>query len=58
VTEVHYRADYRECGEGVAKPQGKPAGQFGKFAAYTDFLTELVQAEPDITLHELANALE
>ena len=57
-TAVRYGAEYRKGGAAVAKPQGRQAGQFGKLSAYVDFLTELVQAEPDITLQELANALE
>ena len=48
----------RAHGQVIAKPQGRPVGQFGKLVAYVDFLTDLVQAEPDITLQELANALE
>jgi transposase len=42
----------------IAKPQGRPAGQFGKLSAHVVFLTDLVEGEPDITLQELANALE
>ena len=57
-TAVRYVAEHREHGEVIAKPQGRPVGQFGKLVAYVDFLTDLVQAGPDITLQELANALE
>lgn len=57
-TAVRYGAEHREHGEVIAKPQGRPAGQFGKLSAHVDFLTDLVEAEPDITLQELANALE
>ena len=42
---------------GLPKPQGRPAGQFGKLAPHRDFLLKIVQAEPDITLKELAAAL-
>jgi transposase len=36
--------------------QGRPAGQ-GKLAPYTGFLLEAVKAKPDVTLSELAAAL-
>jgi len=32
-TAVRYGAERRERGVAVAKPQGRPAGQFGKLAA-------------------------
>ena len=35
--------------------QGRPPGQ-GKLAPYVDFLVEIVEAVPDITLEELAAA--
>ena len=57
-TAVRYVAEHREHGKVISKPQGRPVGQFGKLVAYVGFLTDLVQAEPDITLQELANALE
>ena len=57
-TAVRYVAEHREHGKVIAKPQGRPVGQFGKLVAYVGFLRDLVQAEPDITLQELANALE
>lgn len=41
-----------------AKPQGRPAGKFGKLVAHIDFLLEKVRAQPDMTLHELTAALE
>ncbi len=37
--------------------QGRPPGRFGKLAPHTDFLLDIVRAEPDITLKELASAL-
>ena len=40
-----------------AAPQGRPPGQ-GKLATYLGFLVELVEAVPDITMPELARALE
>ena len=57
-TAVRYASDHRERGEVAAKPQGRPAGRFGKLAPHAGFLIEIVQAEPDITLQELAGALE
>ena len=56
-TAVRLAAEHREHGTAVPKPQGRPAGQFGKLAPHRDFLLEIVQAEPDITLKELAAAL-
>lgn len=56
-TAVRLAAKHREHGTAVPKPQGRPAGQFGKLSRYRDFLLEIVQAEPDITLKELACAL-
>ena len=39
------------------RKQGRPAGQ-GKLAPYLGFLVEIVEAVPDITMPELAGALE
>jgi transposase len=48
----------RRCrGSLAARPQGRPPGTAGKLAAHRSFLLEVVQAEPDITLRELAGAL-
>lgn len=55
-TAVRLAAQHREHGTAVPKPQGRPAGQFGKLSQYRDFLLEIVQAEPDITLKKLACA--
>lgn len=45
-------------GEGLApKPSGGSKGR-GKLSPYHDFLAELVEQDPDITLHELRDALE
>lgn len=57
-TAVRIASQQRQRGDVSAKPQGRPAGQFGKLAPHMDFLIEIVRAEPDITLAELANALE
>ena len=56
-TAVRFAAEYRAQGSAVPKPQGRPAGRFGKLAPHTDFLQDIVRAEPDITLKELAAAL-
>ena len=56
-TAVRFAAEHREHGAAVARPQGRPAGRFGKLAPHREFLREIVQAEPDITLKELASAL-
>lgn len=57
-TAVRIAALHRVRGDLAAKPQGRPAGRFGKLAPHMDFLIEIVRAEPDITLAELSNALE
>ena len=57
-TAVRIVSEHRSRGEVCVKPQGRPAGQFGKLAPHMDFLIEIVRAEPDITLAELNNALE
>lgn len=41
----------------AARPQGRAVGTAGKLAAHRAFQAEIVQAEPDITLKELAAAL-
>jgi transposase len=56
-TAVRFAAEHRDHGAARPKPQGRPAGQFGKLAPHRDFLLEIVRAEPDITLKELAAAL-
>ena len=56
-TVVRLAAKHREHGTAEPKPQGRPTSRFGKLARYRDFLLEIVQAEPDITLKELACAL-
>lgn len=57
-TAVRLAAADRVGGDISAKPQGRPSGKFGKLAAHIDFLLEKVRAQPDMTLHELAAALE
>ena len=57
-TAVRYGAEQRKRGDIAPRAQGRPAGRFGKLAPHAGFLIEIVRAEPDITLHELANALE
>lgn len=56
-TAVRFAAEHRESGEVTPKPQGRPSGRFGKLAPHLDFLVDIVRAEPDITLKELAAAL-
>lgn len=56
-TAVRFAAEHRTRGEMTPKPQGRPSGQFGKLAPHTDLLLDVVSAEPDITLKELASAL-
>jgi transposase len=56
-TAVRFAAEYRTRGSVDAKRQGRPPGRFGKLAPHRDFLLDIVRAEPDITLKELASAL-
>ena len=56
-TAVRIAASQAERGTLAPRRQGRPPGQ-GKLAAYVDFLVELVEAVPDITMPELARALE
>ena len=57
-TAIRIAHSARTCGDVAPKAQGRPAGRFGKLAPYKGFLIEIVEAEPDITLAELACALE
>lgn len=57
-TAVRLAAAYRDRGVITPKRQGRAAGTAGKLAPHMAFLTEIVRAEPDITLKELAGALE
>ena len=56
-TAVRLAAAQRWLGHVAPEPQGRVAGTAGKLAAHTAFLLEVVRAEPDITLRELAGAL-
>jgi len=56
-TAVQFAAEHRTRGTVDAKRQGRPPGRFGKLAPHLDFLLDIVRAEPDITLKELAAAL-
>jgi transposase len=56
-TAVRVAASQAERDTLAPKKQGRPPGK-GKLAPYVDFLVEIVEAVPDITLEELAAALE
>ena len=56
-TAVRLAAAQRGQGHVAPKPQGRAPGTAGKLAAHKAFLLEVVRAEPDITLKELAGAL-
>jgi transposase len=56
-TAVRVAAQFAERGTLAPRKQGRPPGQ-GKLAPYAGFLVELVEAVPDISLPELAAALE
>jgi len=57
-TAVRFAAEFRRCGNIAPKRQGRVPGTVGKLAPHMDFLIEVVQCDPDITLRELAGALE
>ena len=46
-----------KTGSLAPKPQGRAPGTAGKLAPHVGFLTDLVGAEPDVTLQEPADAL-
>ena len=56
-TAVRLAAAQRSQGHVKPKPQGRAPGTVGKLAAHKAFLLEIVRAELDITLRELAGAL-
>ncbi len=56
-TAVRLAAGFRDKGSIAPKAQGRAPGTAGKLAVHTVFLTEIVAAEPDITLRELSGAL-
>jgi transposase len=55
-TAVRVAASQATRGTVMPRKQGRPPGQ-GKLAPYVGFLTEIVEAVPDITMPELAGAL-
>lgn len=57
-TSVRLVAEHCSCGDVAPKRQGRAPGTVGKLAPHMNFLIEVVQCEPDITLNELASALE
>ena len=56
-TAVRLAAAQRGQGHVAPKPQGRAPGAAGRLAAHKAFLLEVVRAEPDLTLKELAGAL-
>jgi len=56
-TAVRLAASHRDRGDIAPRRQGRAPGTAGKLAPHIDFLIEIVRAEPDITLQELAGAL-
>ncbi len=57
-TAVRLASEQRRRGSFEPKAQGRRPGTVGKLAPHIDFLKEVVQSDPDITLRELAGALE
>jgi transposase len=55
-TAIRIAAGQAARGTLAPRKQGRPPGK-GKLAPYVDFLIEIVEAVPDITLEELARAL-
>ena len=55
-TAVRLAAEYRDRGAVPLKRQGRAPGTTGKLRPHIAFLIEIVRAEPDITLKELAAA--
>ena len=55
-TAVRIAASQAQRGTLEPRKQGRPPGK-GKLAPYVDFLVEIVESVPDITLPELAAAL-
>ena len=56
-TAVRIAASQASRGTLAPRKQGRPPGR-GKLAAHLGFLVEIVEAVPDITMPELARALE
>ena len=57
-TAIRLAATHRSGGSIGPKVQGHAPGTFGKLAPHRDFLIEVITSDPDITLTELAGALE
>jgi transposase len=57
-TAVRLASAYQRSGDTRAKPQGRAPGTVGKLSGHIRFLLEVVRSDPDITLAELAGALE
>jgi transposase len=57
-TAVRLASAHRASGSVAPKLQGRAPGTAGKLAPHRDFLVAAVRANPDLTLHELAAALE
>ena len=57
-TAARLAAQSRDRGAIAPRPQGRAPGTAGKLKPHIQFLVEIVRAEPDITLKELAGALE
>ena len=57
-TAARLAAEYRDRGSVPPRQQGRAPGTAGKLKPYIAFLVVIVRAEPDITLKELAGALE
>ena len=57
-TAIRLVAAHRARGSVAPKRQGRAPGTAGKLAPHMDFLIEVVQSDPDITLVELAGALK
>jgi transposase len=55
-TGARWARAIRTCGHADPGPQGRPRGR-GKLAPYQGFFEELVAQDPDMTLHELRDAL-
>ncbi|PZX11430.1 transposase [Palleronia aestuarii] len=56
-TVVRLAADHRDSGVIMPKRLGRAPGTAGKLTPHTVFLAEIVRAEPDITLKELASPI-
>ena len=57
-TAIRLAAEYHVRGAVTPKRQGRLPGTTGKLKPHIAFLVEIVRAEPDLTLKELAGALE